>query len=111
MTMLEKKVVTPENPKFYKRYVDDIINRRKKNEPDHLLEKIRNFHPNIKFTVEVNPEKFLDTKLLYEDGQCITRVFRKPNKVPLHWFSKHQLGTNAMLLLATFIGQNVYPVI
>ena len=38
--------------------------------------------------MEVNLEKFLDTKLLYEDGQCITRVFRKPNKVPLHWFSK-----------------------
>ena len=47
------------------------------------------FHPKIRFTVEVNPEKFLDTKLiLNDDGECETRVYRKPNKVPLHWFSK-----------------------
>ena len=86
---LEKEVVTPEKPVFYKRYIDDIITRRKKNMPDALLTKIQNFHANIKFTVEVNPEKFLDTKLiLNEDGSCRTLVYRKPNKVPLHWNSK-----------------------
>ena len=26
--------------------------------------------------------------MTYKDGLCKTRVFRKPNKVPLHWFSK-----------------------
>ena len=89
MSKLEKEVVTPEKPVFYKRYIDDIITRRKKNMPDALLTKIQNFHANIKFTVEVNPEKFLDTKLiLNEDGSCRTLVYRKPNKVPLHWNSK-----------------------
>ena len=73
---------------FYKRYVDDILNKRKKNEPDQLLEKLQSFHPKIKFTVEVSPEKFLDTSMVFSDGLCETKVYRKPNKVPLHWLSK-----------------------
>ena len=89
MTKLEKKVVSPYKPAFYKRYVDDIITRRKKDQPDELLSKLMSFHPKIKFTVEVNPEKFLDTKLIFDsNGTCETRVYRKPNKVPLHWHSK-----------------------
>ena len=40
MTKLEKKVVLPEKPRFYKRYVDNIIRRRKKNQPDDLLDKL-----------------------------------------------------------------------
>ena len=88
MTMLEKDVVLPISPQFYKRYVDDIISRRKKNEPDMLLEKMMNYHKNINFTVEESPSKFLDTELLINNGLCETRVFRKPNKLPLHWFSK-----------------------
>jgi len=37
MTKLEKKVVLPEKPAFYRRFVDDIITRREKNKPDELL--------------------------------------------------------------------------
>ena len=88
MTMLKKDVLLPISPSFYKRYVDDIISRRKKDEPDLLLEKLMNYHKNINFTVERNPSKFLDTELLINNGFCETRVFRKPNKFPLHWFSK-----------------------
>ena len=47
------------------------------------------FHPKIKFTVEENPDRFLDTKLILAyDDTCETKVYRKPNKVPLHWHSK-----------------------
>ena len=82
-------MVIPEKPAFYKRFVDDIITRRKKNQPDELLSKPMSFYPKIRFTVEVNPQKFLDTQLIVNnDGVCETRVFRKPNKVPLHWHSK-----------------------
>ena len=82
-------MVKTEKPAFYKRFVDDVITRRKKNQLDELFSKLNSFHPKIKFTVEVNPQKFLDTKLiLNNDGVCETRVFRKPNKVPLHWHSK-----------------------
>ena len=89
MTMLEVRIVVPMKPSFYKRFVDDIITRRKKNQPDLLLEKMQSFHHKIKFTVEENPDKFLDTKIIVRDnGTCKTKVYRKPNKVPPHWLSK-----------------------
>ena len=31
---------------------------------------------------------FLDTEILISGGVCQTRVYRKPNKLPLHWHSK-----------------------
>ena len=40
---------------FYKRFVDDFINRWKKNKSDLLPTSLINYHPNINFTVEVNP--------------------------------------------------------
>ena len=46
------------------------------------------YHPMIKFTLEENPKMFLDTKLLISGGVCETRVYRKPNKLPLHWHSR-----------------------
>ena len=64
MTKTEREVVNPPKPKFYKRFVDDIINRRNKSQPDDLFQKFSNNHPNIKYTVEVKPEIFLDTKSL-----------------------------------------------
>ena len=89
MTMVELQVVKPIQPKFYLRFVDDIINQRKKNSPDLLLEKLNSYHPNIEFTVEVNPAQFLDTKIIIDStGMCQTRVYRKPNKFPIHWCSK-----------------------
>ena len=39
MTKTERDIVNPSKPKFYKRFVDDIINRRNKNEPGDLLQK------------------------------------------------------------------------
>ena len=89
MTKLEKDVVIPTNPKLYKRYVDDIIARRKKNIPDILLEAMSSYHSKINFTVENNPAMFLDTRMIIDiKGVCATKVYRKPNKVPSHWFSK-----------------------
>ena len=89
MTKLELDVVVPHNPQFYKRYIDDMITRRKKNVPDLLFQKMSSYHRNINLTVELNPEKFLDTRILISSiGAVTTQVYRKPNKLPLHWFSK-----------------------
>ena len=57
MTKLEKDVIAPIKPEFYKRFVDDSITKRKRNEPDTLLEKLNNYHPNFRFTVEVSPDR------------------------------------------------------
>ena len=66
MVRTENEVVKPLNPPFYKRFVDDIYRRRNKSQQDVLFEALNNFHPNIKLTIEVNPEKFLDTKLILD---------------------------------------------
>ena len=87
MTKTEE-VVKPTNPSFYKRFVDDIISKKKKDQPDLLFENLNNHHPNIKYTIETMPQKFLDTKIIYEDNQIKTKVHRNERKLPVHWTSK-----------------------
>ena len=87
LTKLEKLKVKPAKPKFYKRYVDDIITRRNTDTPDELFKIINSYHHKINFTVEQNPDKFLDTSMTVQDGNIITGVYRKPNKFPAHWSS------------------------
>ena len=82
MTKIEHKVVNPS--KFYKRFVDDIINRRNKSEPDDLLQKLNNNHPNMKYTVEIRPEIFLDKKIVYSNDVITTEVKRNDRKLPVH---------------------------
>ena len=53
-----------------------------------LLTSLSCYHPNINFTVEVNPSKFLDSNIKIVDGKVETSVCRKPNKMPVHWTSK-----------------------
>ena len=52
MAKMEDDVVEKYQPKFYKRYVDDIINRRKENQADLLFNNLNNYHQNIKLTLE-----------------------------------------------------------
>ena len=87
MSKLEKEVVYPTNPILYKRYVDDVFNRKKKADSDTLLPKLNAYHKNIKFTVERNLNKFLDTELHLQDGSYNTSVNRN-KKLPMHWSSK-----------------------
>ena len=54
---------------LYKHFVDDIINRRKKIASDSLLTSLISYHPNINFTVEVNPSKFLDSNIKIVNGK------------------------------------------
>ena len=88
MTKTEKKIVIPSKPKFYKRFVDDIINRRKSNQPDELFQKLNSNHPNVRYTIEIKPEKFLDTKIVYNNDSITTEVKRNERKLPVHWSSK-----------------------
>ena len=87
MTKMERDVVRPFNPIFYRRYVDDIYNRRKINKKDDLYEALNKYHENIKLTVEKSPSKFLDTKLIINNGIYETQVYRKETKMPTHWSS------------------------
>ena len=88
MTKTEREVVSPSKPKFHKCFVDDIINRRNKNQPADLFQNFKSNDPNMKYTVEVKPEIFLDTKIVYSNDVITTEVKRNDRKLPVHWSSK-----------------------
>ena len=88
MTKTKEEVVKLTNPSFYKRFVDDIISKKEKYQPDLLFENLNKHHPNIKYTIETMPQKFLDTKTIYEDNQIKTKVHRNERKLPVHWTLK-----------------------
>ena len=87
MKKMERNVVIPLKPTFYKRFVDDIYRGRKRNEPDKLFDKMNSCHPNIKLTIEIIPKKFLDTKILRISNQFHCFMYQKENKKPIHWNS------------------------
>ena len=84
MTKTERKVVEPTKPKFYKRFADDIVNKRYKDQQDNLFQALSSNHPKIKYTIEADPDKFLDTKIIQENGIVTTEVNRKDRKLPVH---------------------------
>ena len=84
LTKLEKDHVNPLKSKFYRRLVDDLISRQLKNTRDFLFEHLINYHEKIKFTIETNPKKFLDTRLLLENDIIKSEVYCKANKFPVH---------------------------
>ena len=77
MIWTENDVFKPLKPLFYKRYVDDIFRRRKKNYTDQLYHELNNYHPNINLTIEINPKMFLDTQVITQNGKIETTVYRK----------------------------------
>ena len=62
----------------------DIISKKKKDQPGLLFENLNNHHPNIKDTIEIMAQKFIDTKIIYEDNQIKTKVHRNERKHPVH---------------------------
>ena len=88
MVKMENNIIMPHKPIFYKSYVDDIINCRKKHEEDLLSEKLNNYHPKIKLTTEINPPKFLYTQIIISNNDVVTSVQRKESKLPFIWESK-----------------------
>ena len=97
MTRTENNVVKPEKPLFYRCFVDDIIYRRKKNEHHIIFENLnhpkirkRKYHPKINLTIEVNPCKFVDIKIINNKGNITTEDFRKTSKLTVHWSSRVQ---------------------
>ena len=85
---MENDIVIPKKPIFYRRFVDDIYNRRKRNIEDSLFKALNSYHKNIKLTIEINSVKFLDTHLHNKDGTYVTKIYRKEAKIPAHWSSQ-----------------------
>ena len=68
------------NLPFYKRFTEDIYSRTNKFQQDVLFEALNNFHPNIKWTIEVNLGKFLDTKVILNNSSNKTGISKRKEK-------------------------------
>ena len=66
---------------FYYRFVDDIFSRWKLGD-NVLFDRLNNYHPKIKLTIEVNPSKFLDAKNTSVNGAYKFNVYQKKSKLP-----------------------------
>ena len=84
MTEIEHKIFQNKNscePKFYKRYVDDIFAVFKSTaDRDRFFKDLNGQHQNLKFTMETAIDKlpFLDVSVSYKSGKYQTQVYRKP---------------------------------
>ena len=85
MNKMEKDFVISFKPKFFCRYADDKYNRKNKNQPDELLQRMNKYHPNINLTVEINPSKFLDTKIYPDNNEIECYAYHKEMTLPFHW--------------------------
>ena len=63
MAITEINAVKLKNPLFCKRFLDDIITRRMKNYHDIICQNLNSYYAKINLTIEVNPSKFMDTKI------------------------------------------------
>ena len=90
VSKMEEHIVAPMKPPFSERYVDDTYICRKKDETDSLFEKLNSYHLIIKFTIEKNPTKFLDTEIIRRGCEIETKVYNKSKKLPVHWSWKIQ---------------------
>ena len=61
---------------------------RKRNKADTLFDALNPYLPNIKFTLEQNPKRFLDTQIIKENNRIKTQVFVKKYMYPVHWSLK-----------------------
>ena len=81
MRKLENHVVIPKDSPFYDRFVDNIFTNRSKTKANNVQDSLNSYHKNITFTVEENPA---NTAFNYNASSFITRVYKKPGKLPVH---------------------------
>ena len=75
----------PLNPKFYRRFVDVTYKRRKKT--DEQFSKKKSYHPNKNLMIDINPSKYVDTKITQNKNEIKCFPHHKDNKLPFHWKS------------------------
>ena len=54
--------------------MDDTYVERKRNEVDTLFDVLSPYHPNVNFTLEQNPKRFLDAQIIKENNQIKIQV-------------------------------------
>ena len=93
-------------PWIWFRYIDDIffIWTASEKELDDFLERLNNFHPNLKFTHERSREEinFLDVTVRVNHGEFITNLYCKPTDGHqyLHFESCHPSHTKSSIIFS-----------
>ena len=64
------------------------LTEKKVNKNGILLKRLKNDHPDNQITLELNPEKLLDKKLIFVNSIYYSIVNRKSTKLPIAWSSK-----------------------
>ena len=64
------------------------LTEKKVNKNGILLKQLKNDHPDNQITLELNPKKLLDKKLIFVNSICYSMVTRKSTKLPIAWLSK-----------------------
>ena len=64
------------------------LTEKKVNKNGILLKRLKNDHPDNQITLELNPKKLLDKKLIFVNSICYSMVTRKSTKLPIAWSSK-----------------------
>ena len=103
MVKMENDVVIPSKPIFYCRFVDDIYSRHKLG-GNILFDRLNSYHPNIRLIIEVNPSKFLDTKLTNNGAY----EFNTNTNYLHHGLPKLQNAMNEIQSMVIFIVQREY---
>ena len=83
MAKLEFDVVRPLTHRFTTGMFMIVSPKRKKDNPDDLLERLNSSHPSIVSTVEEDPDHFLDTSFTY-GNKFNCKVYKKQGKLPTH---------------------------
>ena len=112
MSKMEQKLnrLSTNRPKIWLMYVDDVFCVFEINvEKIHAFpERINNWHPNLRFTIELEQNKqlpFLDVCVIRENSQHTTTLYRKPTHTDLYllWESnqcrKYKLGLIKTLMV------------
>ena len=97
-------LVKMENDVVDHRFVDDIYSRWKLRE-NVFFDRLNNYHPNIKLTIEVNPSRFLDTKLTNINVSVNSTFIGKTQNYFQHGPPKLQNAINGIQSMVIFIVQ------
>ena len=106
---IEKNVAKPTKLQFYKRFLDDIINKRYKNQPDNLFQAPISNHPKMKYTID--PDIFLDTKIIQKNSIVTTEVNQKDINYQYIGHLESQSGTKEIQLQVIRIERYAFQVV
>ena len=98
MVKIENYVVIPLKPIFYRRFIHDLYSRQKIGD-NVLFDRLNNYHPNIKLTIEVNSSKFLPINSTFIE-RTQNYLHRRPPKL--------QNAINEIQSMVIFIVQKEY---